>query len=80
MEEHHKQIKNMLELKAILTSSVIENKIPIPIFQLYSHLHQIVSENGIIIDEKENTAEKIKLIVKSTLKIQNILMQQSMKK
>ena len=65
----------MLELKGIFTTSDIEKRIPIPIFQLYSHLHQIVTENGIINDEKEDTAEKIELIVKTTLKIQNLLMQ-----
>ena len=37
-----------------------------------------MSENGIIRQEKENTKEKIELIVRTTMNLQNTLMNQSM--
>jgi hypothetical protein len=62
-----------------LLSSDLENRIPRPIVQLYNLLHSIVSENGIIRQEKENTKEKIELIVRTTMNLQNTLMNQRMK-
>jgi hypothetical protein len=61
-----------------LLSSVLESSIPRPIVQLYNLLHSIVSENGIIRQEKENIKEKIELIVRTTMNLQNTLMNQSM--
>jgi hypothetical protein len=65
----------LIQLKdeGILLPSDVENRIPRPIFQLHDLLHKIVSDNGIIRREEDDTKEKIKLILKTTMKLQGML-------
>ncbi len=63
------QLKN----QEILLPSDVENRIPKPLSQLYNLLHKIVIENGIIKQEENITNEKIELIVRTTIKLQRML-------
>jgi hypothetical protein len=75
LRDHYTQITKLVQLKAeeILLPSDVENRIPKPLFQLYNILSKIVIENGIIKEEENITNDKIELIVRTTIKLQRML-------
>jgi hypothetical protein len=67
----------LLKTDGILTQQDLENRIPKPMLQMYNMLHMIMMESGIV--KQEQGKDKIELVLKTTMNLQNTLFNLSMR-
>ena len=73
LEDHQKQVTKQVNLKGKLNSTVIENSLTVEMYQMYELLTSILTNHGIIKVLEDESKDKIELILKTALSLQNNL-------
>ena len=73
LEDHQKQVTKQVNLKGKLNSTVIENSLTVEMYQMYELLTSILTSHGIIKMPEDDSKDKIELILKTALSLQNKL-------